>query len=114
MGIRRGHNNKAELFDHAGLIAINLGSDFVAEHEFGYDSIKQLFGIPMQPTRQLYGIDAYQITEAPTENLFLLKSPRKSTKPSKSPMAVLFGGRNFLVNEYNDITDGSLKKKKIL
>lgn len=61
--MRRAHD-QAWLKDKEGrLVALNLGADFTAEHEFGIKEIKQAFGISDDPA--LFGIKRRQITQIP-------------------------------------------------
>lgn len=69
--MRRGHDFDW-LYDDEKMVAINLGSDYCAEHEWGIEGIKRAFGISEPVTRENLGIAARTIKALP-EDLHLLE-----------------------------------------
>ena len=71
--MRRAYNSSVWRDDQLNIIAINLGADYCAEHEWGIDGIKRRFGITPQKSGILsqligsdkIGIDARTITQSP-------------------------------------------------
>ncbi|HXD24180.1 MAG TPA: hypothetical protein VN613_12540 [Gemmatimonadaceae bacterium] len=60
--MRRGYHNGFELGSD-GLIAVNLGADHVAEHEWGIAGIRRAFG--MQDDEKVFGLERRKVTKRP-------------------------------------------------
>lgn len=52
-----------KLEDNGKLMAISLGADYCAEHEWGIAGIKRSLGVPESVTRKIYGAKARTITK---------------------------------------------------
>lgn len=56
-------------------VGINLGADFVAEHEWGISDIKGVLGVPVNVTMspELHGIKGRTVTKFPSKDFFFQK-----------------------------------------
>lgn len=70
------------------LVGINLGFDFCAEHEHGVHGIRDMLGIPKDPTRELMGLDARKATKIPKDFIWFGTKSLTSRNP-KNRIAVL-------------------------
>ena len=67
--MRRG-SNPSFMTENDTFIGIHLGADFCAEHEWGIDGIKKLFGMSTEKTYKPFGIERRRIKEFNTECVY--------------------------------------------
>ncbi len=84
MGMRRGHDNGWMFDDKDKLIAINLGADFTAEHEWGIQKLNRTLGVAEDD--KVLGIERYRITLPHPECVLLFEEMVKE-KPYDKPRA---------------------------
>ena len=70
--MRRG-SNPSFMTENDTFIGIHLGADFCAEHEWGIDGIKKLFGMSTEKTYKPFGIERRRIKEFNTECVYFHK-----------------------------------------
>jgi hypothetical protein len=95
--MRKGIHNSGFITRKKGriFVGINLGSDFCAEHEWGFDITKRAFGIA--PPETSFGIDRRKVRRLPEEFVWLA-TPKyqgfwlKSWSEDKEPRDVSFSG----------------------
>ena len=63
--MRRGNDGELVYDDSGELVGVNLGADFVSEHEWGIEDIKNAFGIGLD--KKAIGGDRYLVTCLPTK-----------------------------------------------
>lgn len=90
--MRRGTQGKAVVRNDSGqLIGVNLGADFTAEHEWGIDSLRELFGIDDNEI----GLQRRLITRLPERHITFdavtIKSTDYSGKRRKTVKATWWG-----------------------
>lgn len=61
--MRRGHNNSWLKDEKGNLVALNLGADYTAEHEWGIKGIRSAFGLLEDET--VFGVERRRITQIP-------------------------------------------------
>lgn len=117
--MRRGHDNGWLKDDMGRLVAVNLGADFTAEHEWGIKGIQQSFGISAD--LNVFGIQRRAITAIPqpkksyitagemTETICYREWGLKNRK--NPPGAALIFDRHGNAERHINILDGSLKVK---
>lgn len=91
--MRRGRDNGFLKNEDGRVIAINLGADYCAEHEFGIKELRSAFGINDDPT--LFGIQRRVVTKIPAKDYHgndTLQYLEFGTK--KEPQAVLVFGQH--------------------
>lgn len=62
--MRLAYSNYGLISENDKFIGISLGYDYCAEHEWGYDNLKRLFGLP-KPERSNMGITCRSATKCP-------------------------------------------------
>lgn len=73
MGMRRGRDNG--WMEHEGkLIAINLGADFTAEHEWGIKELQQTLGV--NPDPKVLGIERFRIRKSNNDCVLLVENKK--------------------------------------
>jgi hypothetical protein len=77
--MRLARNSQIVKAENGQFIGINLGADFVAEHEWGIKGIKRAFGIEQTEDR-LVGLERRVITRVP--ELFYKKNYKIKTRPN--------------------------------
>lgn len=96
--MRRAYNGAVLRDDQLNITAVNLGSDFCAEHEWGISGIKSKFGISSNNDGLLnslvgskkLGIDARKITQTPT-SLVQFDSVIETSSKGKKDHKSMFG-----------------------
>lgn len=97
--MRRAYNGEVWRDDQLNVVAVNLGSDFCAEHEWGISGIKSKFGISSKKEGVLgsllnskkLGIDARKITQSPSNLVyfdFVIETSSKGKKDHKSMFGI--------------------------
>jgi len=82
--MRRATHDTQFVIEDDKFVGINLGWDFVSEHEWGISRLLSDFGIPKEPTTSCFGFDA-RTTQCQSDNLCYLEN----------------GDDTFLVNTFN-------------
>jgi len=68
--MRRGSKPSFVTGENDTFIGIHLGADFCAEHEWGIDYLKQLFGMSIENTYKPFGIERRKIQDFNTEYVY--------------------------------------------
>ena len=108
--MRKAINDYGTIVIDNKFIGISLGYDFTAEHEWGIDGMKRMFGMP-ELTKKTLGVRARSITKN-IDNLVLKKQTYKKKK-----FAILYTGysyRSLEESEKNIPHDLENYKKEIL
>lgn len=92
--MRRGRDNGLLLSDDKTLVGINLGADFTAEHEWGIDDLKRLFGVPNEGL----GIVKCTMTKMPTHRSWSLKKEVPCVKLIETDLATVLIVSQYLEN----------------
>lgn len=74
MGMRSGRDNGFMFDDKDNLIAVNLGADFTAEHEWGIDKLNRTLGI--NDDQNVLGIERYRVTLPHPESVMLVEKKK--------------------------------------
>jgi len=103
MGMRRGNDNAWMFDENDHMIAINLGADFTAEHEWGIKDLYRTLGI--KHDESVLGIERYRVTLPHPESVILIEQ-------SKNDAALIvvdpFDVRYLVGKKLDDISHGEL------
>lgn len=74
--MRRGHDSSWMEDDNKQMIAINLGADFTAEHEWGIKELHQTLGVT--DDENVMGMERYRIRKPKMDNIVLIEENKNN------------------------------------
>lgn len=74
--MRRGHDNNWLEDDNKQMVAINLGADFTAEHEWGIKDLYQTLGV--KNDEKVMGIERYRVCNPKMDNIVVIEENKNN------------------------------------
>lgn len=91
--MRTGFNSEFLKDENGRVIAVNLGSDYCAEHEWGIASLRKLLGVA--DDEKIFGIERRRITRVSEGEVLFLDEPQRKKRGTTTLMVAC--GVNFYV-----------------